>query len=79
MPSARGLAADRLAGLVGHRGETGVGGELVAGGEAAAVTDLGEDPGPGARTDPWQGLEQLAEGVGDEASSISPARASRRA
>jgi hypothetical protein len=26
----------------------------------------GEDPGAGARTDPWQRLEQAAERVGDE-------------
>jgi len=38
-----GFAADAAAGLAGDGREAGVGSQLAAGGESAAVTDLGED------------------------------------
>lgn len=64
--SALGLAVEGLAGLAGDRGEAGVGGELGSIGEAAAVADLGEDPGAGAWPDAGQAEEQFTERVSEE-------------
>jgi hypothetical protein len=64
--AAHGLASDRGAGPAGDWCKPGVAGELGCIRESAAVADLSEDSSSRPGLDSGQGLEQLAERVGQE-------------